>query len=369
MGSAAAYHLSSRGQRVLGLERFGPAHTNGSSHGDSRIIRQAYHEHPDYVPLVQRAYQLWHQLEHDTGVTVLHTTGGLMLGRPGSSIVEGALLSAIQHQIPHQVLNASEIRRRFPAFHARPDEIAVYEAAAGYLFPETVIQTHLQIAARQGADLHFHEPVIEWSAHPSGDGVTVKTGLATYHAERLVIAPGAWASGLLTDLEIPFDVRRLVMCWFQPVAHPELFQPANFPIYIWDVDGQNIFYGVPATASTSNGVKAAMHSAPTKCTPQNIDRNISGADVSEVRGYLQTFIPQLNGPLVRAVTCMYTLTPDQHFVVGLHPRHPQVSIAAGFSGHGFKFTSVMGEILADLAIHGHTPQPIGFLSHSRFAKV
>jgi len=359
MGSAAAYHLSSRGQRILGLERFGPAHNNGSSHGDSRIIRQAYHEHPDYVPLVQRAYHLWHQLEHQAGVTLLHTTGGLMLGRPGSSIVEGALLSATQHQLPHQLLNANEIRRRFPAFQPRPDDIAVYETAAGYLLPETAIHTHLELAARQGADLHFHEPVIDWSAHPSGDGVTVKTETATYHADRLVIAPGAWASQLLADLEIPFDVRRLVMCWFQPIAHPDLFQPANFPIYIWDVDGQSIFYGI--------GVKAGMHSAPTRCTPETIDRTIRDADVSELRGHLQNFIPDLNGPLDRAVTCMYTLTPDQHFVVGLHPRHPQVSIAAGFSGHGFKFTSVIGEILADLAIHGHTAQPIRFLSHHRFA--
>jgi sarcosine oxidase len=282
-----------------------------------------------------------------------------MLGRPGSSIVEGALLSATQHQLPHQLLNANEIRRRFPAFQPRPDDIAVYETAAGYLLPETAIHTHLELAARQGADLHFHEPVIDWSAHPSGDGVTVKTETATYHADRLVIAPGAWASQLLADLEIPFDVRRLVMCWFQPIAHPDLFQPANFPIYIWDVDGQSIFYGI--------GVKAGMHSAPTRCTPETIDRTIRDADVSELRGHLRNFIPDLNGPLDRAVTCMYTLTPDQHFVVGLHPRHPQVSIAAGFSGHGFKFTSVIGEILADLAIHGHTAQPIGFLSHHRFA--
>ncbi len=359
MGSAAAYHLSSRGKRVLGLERFGPAHNNGSSHGHSRIIRQAYHEHPNYVPLVQRAYHLWHQLQHDSGETLLHTTGGLMLGHPTSSIVKGTLLSATRHQLPHQLLNATELRRRFPAFHPRPDDVAVYESTAGYLLPEAAIHTHLQLAVRQGADLHFHEPVTEWCAHPSGDGVTVKTGAATYHAQRLVIAPGAWASSLLTDLEIPFDVRRLVMCWFQPISHPELFQPAQFPIYIWDVDGQSIFYGI--------GVKAAMHSAPIRCTPLNINRKITDADISQVRSHLQTFIPQLNGPLVRAVTCMYTLTPDEHFVVGLHPHHPQVAVAAGFSGHGFKFTPVVGEILADLAIDGRTSQPIGFLSHDRFA--
>ncbi len=282
-----------------------------------------------------------------------------MLGRPGSSIVEGTLLSASEHQLAHEVLNASEIRQRFPAFHPRADDIGVYEAAAGYLLPEAAIHTHLQLAARHGAELHFNEPVVEWSADPSGDGVAVKTEVATYQAGRLVIAPGAWACGLLGDLEIPFDVRRLVMCWFRAVAHPELFEPANFPIYIWDVDGESVFYGI--------GVKAAMHSAPMRCTPQDIDRNIHEADVAEVRRHLQTFIPNLNGPLDRAVTCMYTLTPDQHFVVGLHPGYPQVAVAAGFSGHGFKFTSVMGEILAELTIQGRTLQPIGFLSCERFA--
>jgi len=202
--------------------------------------------------------------------------------------------------------------------------------------------------------------VDEWRADSSGHGVTVRTAEGSYQASRLVIAPGAWAPDLLAGLNIPFDVQRRVMCWFQPLSNPAGFQPENFPIYIWDVDGQNCFYGL--------GVKAAMHSGAVSCSAENVDRTIHDSDIAEVRGYLEQFIPSLNGPLMKAVSCLYTMSPDQHFVVGIHPNHAQVAVAAGFSGHGFKFTSVMGEILADLAMEGHTNRPIGFLSPARFNK-
>ncbi|HMF78858.1 MAG TPA: N-methyl-L-tryptophan oxidase [Bryobacteraceae bacterium] len=368
MGSAAAYHLAARRTRVLGLEKFSAAHNRGSSHGDSRIIRQAYHENPGYVPLAQRAYQLWQRLEHDANTSILRQTGGLMIGPPGSSVVKGTILSATQHNLPFQVLNADEIRRRFPALHPRPNDTAVYEAVAGYLRPETAIHAHLQLASKHGAELRFQEPVNEWAASGSGDRVVVKTAAAAYEAARLIIAPGAWASELLGDLQIPFDVRRHVMCWFQPADNENGFQPDQFPIYIWDVDGHHCFYGFPATGNAADGVKAAMHSGGRPCTASNIDREISDGDVADVRDHLERFIPSLNGPLLRAATCMYTLTPDQHFVVAIHPRHPQVCVAAGFSGHGFKFTSVMGEILAGLAIDGRTDYPIDFLSPARFSQ-
>ncbi|HEY1947103.1 MAG TPA: N-methyl-L-tryptophan oxidase [Bryobacteraceae bacterium] len=368
MGSAAAYHLASRGKRVLGLEQFGAAHSHGSSHGDSRIIRQAYHENPSYVPLAQRAYELWERLERDSGANILRKTGGLMIGLPGSKVVEGTIRSATQYNLPFQVLDAEEMRRRFPVLHPRPDELAVYEDAAGYLRPEAAIHAHLQLAARQGAELHFHEVAHAWTAHASGSRVLVKTGRATYEAERLVIAPGAWAPEILSDLQIPFDVRRHVMCWFQPTAESNQFQPDQFPIYVWDVDGRHCFYGFPATGGSMDGVKTAMHSGGEHCTAANIDREIRDADVVEIRNYLQSFIPSLNGLLLRAATCMYTLTPDEHFVVAIHPRHSQVCIAAGFSGHGFKFTSVMGEILADLAVDRRTSHPIDFLSPARFKR-
>jgi len=365
MGSAAAYHLVARGQTVLGLEKFQPAHNRGSSHGDSRIIRQAYHEHPNYVPLARRAYELWRRLEQDSKTAILRQTGGLMIGRSGSSVVEGALVSAMRHGLAHEVLDSAEMRHRFPVLNPRADEIAIYETVAGYLKPEAAIQAHLRLAAHHGAELHFEEPVNEWSADSSGMGVTVKTAQGSYQASRLVIAPGAWAPDLLGDLKISFDVQRRVMCWFQPLSDPGGFEPENFPIYIWDVDGQNCFYGLPATR-TSAGVKAAMHSGGLSCSAENVERAIHDSDIAEVRGYLAQFIPSLNGPLTQAVSCLYTMSPDQHFVVGIHPSYPQVSVAAGFSGHGFKFTSVMGEVLADLAIEGRTEHPIEFLFCARF---
>ena len=365
MGSAAACHVAGRGKTVLGLERFQAAHANGSSHGDSRIIRLAYHEHPSYVPLARRAYELWRRLERDTNTSLLRETGGLMIGLPESSVVQGALLSARQYNLEHQILEAVEIRKRFPMLNPRREEMAVYEAVAGYLNPEAAIRAHLQQASRHGAELHFEEPVRGWSATPSH--VEVQTSRHTYRAERLIIAPGAWAPELLTNLEIPLDIHRHVMCWFRPISSASSFQPECFPIYIWDVDGKNCFYGFPATA-TSAGVKAALHTGGHPCTVHNVDRQIHPDDIAEVRQYLQRFIPALNGDAVQAAACLYTMTPDQHFVVGFHPRHPNVSIAAGFSGHGFKFTSVMGEILADISIDGQTSHGIDFFSPSRFAR-
>jgi sarcosine oxidase len=305
-------------------------------------------------------------LERASGSRLLHRTGGLMIGQPGSSVVEGAIRSATRHCLPFQVLSSVEIRTRFPALTPRVNEVAMYESIAGYLRPEAAIRAHLEFAEKHSADLHFNEAVSEWTAHSSGDGVTVKTAAGTYEAARLVMAPGAWAPDILSELQIPFDIRRHVMSWFQPLAHAGNFQADQFPIYIWDVDGHNVFYGFPATGSTADGVKVAIHSGGEPCTADSIDRQIRDPDVTEIRGHLQNFIPSLNGPLLRALTCMYTLTPDQHFVVGLHPRYPQVAIAAGFSGHGFKFSGVMGEILADLAIDGRTSQPIEFLSPNRF---
>jgi sarcosine oxidase len=366
MGSAAAYHLSARGKRVLGLERFDAAHNLGSSHGDSRIIRQAYHEHPNYVPLALRAYELWAGLERESGQQIFQQTGGVMIGPPGSPVVDGAILSATHYNLPFEVLNVRQMASRFPAFELRADDVAMYEAAAGFLRPEVAIRAHLEMAVKHGADLHFREPVDDWSAQNSGDRVTVKTPAGVYEAARLVIAPGAWAPDVLSDLHIPFEVRRHVMCWFQPVS--DLFQPQSFPIYIWDVDGLNCFYGFPATGRALDGVKAAMHSGGLTCTAETVSREVSAADIDEVRNYLKSFIPALNGFCLRASACLYTMTPDEHFVVTLHPSYPQVSVAAGFSGHGFKFSCVVGELLADLAGEGKTSDSIDFLSPKRFVQ-
>ncbi|HTZ89493.1 MAG TPA: N-methyl-L-tryptophan oxidase [Alloacidobacterium sp.] len=372
VGSAAACHLAARGKRVprrkriLGLEQYSPVHDRGSSHGNSRIIRQAYHENPAYVPLVLRAYELWEQLERDTSRQLLTITGALFLGPENGEVVQGSLRSAKEHSLAHELLNEREIRRRFPALHPKADDSAVYEAKAGFLRPEEAIKAHLQLAAQHGAELHFEEPVNEWEVTASGM-VRVVTPKAAYAAERLVLAPGAWAGDLLKLPSMFLHVRRHVMAWFQPIENVAYFSPRCLPIYIWQTRGDVIFYGFPAIDGEHGGVKAAIHSGGDICTPQSIERRIQEADIAEIREQLAAYIPALNGKLLHAATCMYTMTPDEHFVVSQHPDYSQIVIACGFSGHGFKFTSVLGEVLADLALEGKTKHPIDFLSATRFA--
>lgn len=366
MGSAAVYQLARRGRRVLGLERFTPAHDQGSSHGKSRIIRQAYFEDPAYVPLLLRAYELWEALERESGRGLLTITGGLMLGRPDTSVVSGAARSAREHDLPHEVLDAAAIRRRFPPFNVAADEIGIYETRAGFLHPEATVQAHLDMAARHGAELHFNEPVQSWKATPGG-GVRVTTGRGVYEAARVVLAPGAWAPQLFGGLELPLTVERQVLYWFAPPAGREPFAVGRFPIYIWEGhDGEHV-YGFPAQDGPPGGVKVAFFYKGSLTDPDQVDRVVQPAEVDTMRAALAERIPGLNGELVAAATCLYTLTPDRHFVLGLHPQLPQVVLASPCSGHGYKFASVIGEILADLALDGTSRHAIGLFDPARFA--
>lgn len=350
MGSAAAAHLAARGQHVLGLEQYQPAHALGSSHGRSRVIRLAYFEHPAYVPLLLRAYELWEQLEHDRGRSLLAITGGLMIGAPDSDVVSGSLRSARAHGLAHELLDAAEIRRRFPPFTPQPGDVALYEERAGVIRPEEAIHAHLEQANRHGADLRFDERVLDWHARASGD-VEVRTTRGTYQAARLVIAPGAWASEMF-KLPLPLEVEPQVLYWFDPTGGAEAFAANRFPIYIWDLGEGVQFYGFPA--DDDGRVKVAFFRSPKK-------------DEATMRLALRPHLPSLaDGTLVASVSCNYTLTPDHHFVIGLHPNQPQVVIASPCSGHGYKFATVVGEILADLAIDGTTPHPIDLFAPTRF---
>ncbi|HEV8225067.1 MAG TPA: N-methyl-L-tryptophan oxidase [Rubrobacteraceae bacterium] len=363
MGSAAAYQLAGRGQRVLGLERFSPAHDRGSSHGRSRIIRQAYFEGSEYVPLLLRAYELWEQLEEETGQRLMTLTGGLMIGREDGELVSGSVRSAEEHGLPYEMLDAAEIRRSFPAYAPAPGTVALYEEKAGFVRPEETVKAHLDQASSSGADLRFGEPVLSWEA--SGDGVRVETPKSTYEAGRLVISPGAWAPQVLADLDLPLEVIRQVMFWYEPKNGLEPFLPERFPIFIWEPEDGNMFYGFPAQ-DADRGVKAAFFRAggvPT--SPDTIDREVHEEEIGFLRSYLAEHVPELAGRCLDARACMYTNTPDEHFVISAHPEHPQVVIACGFSGHGYKFCSVVGEIVADLAIEGSTRHPIDLFSPAR----
>ncbi|MEV1287690.1 N-methyl-L-tryptophan oxidase [Micromonospora sp. NPDC049679] len=364
MGSAAAYHLAARGQRVLGLERFGPVHNRGSSHGGSRIIRQSYFEDPAYVPLLLRSYELWEKLERDAGRDIVSLTGGVFVGRSDSLTVAGSLRAARQWDLPHEILDPGEIRRRFPTLNPRPDEIALFEAKAGFARPEATVAAHLQLAARHGADLRYDEPVLRWEALPGG-GVRVVTGDAFYTADRLVVCPGAWAPELLADLGVPFTVERQVMYWFQPQSGVAAFQPERHPIYIHEDAAGTQIYGFPAIDGPDGGAKVAFFRRGRVCTPDTVDRQVHPEEIQAIRDHLGRVLPPLAGRILRAATCMYTNTPDQHFVIATHPEHPQVTVACGFSGHGFKFVPVVGEILADLATGGSTAHPISLFNPRR----
>jgi sarcosine oxidase len=364
MGSSAAYHLAARGQRVLGLEQFGPVHDRGSSHGGSRITRQSYFEGPAYVPLLLRAYELWEKLERDAGREIMSLTGGVFVGRPESHTFAGSLRASREWDLPHEILDASQLRRRFPTFSPRDEEVALFEAKAGFVRPEATVAAHLELAGRHGADLRYNEPVLRWQALPDG-GVRVTTEQGFYTAGRLVVCPGAWAPELLADLGVPFTVERQVMYWFQPETGVAPFQPERHPIYIHEDGAGTQIYGFPAIDGPDGGAKVAFFRRGQVCTPETIDRQVHPEEIQDMREHLTGVLPALPGRLLAAATCMYTNTPDQHFVIATHPGHLQVTVACGFSGHGFKFVPVVGEILADLATAGSTVHPISLFDPRR----
>jgi sarcosine oxidase len=361
MGSAAAYHLAARGQRVLGLEKFTPAHDKGSSHGGSRIIRQSYFEDPAYVPLLLRSYELWDKLAADAEREVFRLTGGLFIGPPDCLTVAGSLRASQEWSLPHEVLDAGEIRSRFPNFTPHPDDIAVYEAKAGFARPELTVQAHIDLAYRAGATLSFGEEVLEWSE--TADGVRVTTGVATYTAAQLVICPGAWAPQLLAEFGIPITIERQVLYWLDPVGGTAPFE--DQPIFIDENAAGMQIYGFPAIDGPAGGVKVAFFRKGIVCTPDTIDRVVHPQEIDEMRARVGGLLPALDGRCVHSATCMYSNTPDQHFVIARHPDCANVTVACGFSGHGFKFVPVVGEILADLAIAGATNHPISLFDPQR----
>lgn len=357
-GSAAAAHLAGRGAKVLGLEAFARAHTNGSSGGLTRVIRLAYYEHPDYVPLLERAWSLWRELEAETGTELLRQTGGVYVGPRDGELVAGSLRSAREHALDHELLDPAALRERLPLFRFDPDWWGLAEATAGYLAPERAIAAHLAQAERHGAELRFDERVSGWTR--DGDGVRVVTDRGTYRAAKLVVAAGAWNARLLPAIAPLLQVKRVPLFWFEPVAEREAL--ARLPVYIVDSGLGHGCYGFPYLAD--QGLKIATHGAGTPADPDTVDRNVHPDDEAPIRAFVRERLPAGDGPVRLTKVCMYTVTPDEHFIVDVDG---PVAYASACSGHGFKFASVMGEVLADLALDGATRHPIGFLSASRFA--
>ena len=348
MGCQVALHLQRRGLRVLALDRYEPPHSFGSSHGRTRVIREAYFEHPLYVPIVQRAYDLWSELEQETGEQLLTYTGGLMIGPREGVLVAGALRSAGEHRLRYEELSADEVRARFPLFNVSPEFTGVYEPRAGVLHPEKAIAATLALARAAGTELHFGERVI--SCDFDADAISVRTTTDSYTVGALVLAAGAWTNELI-EIEPRLTVARQPLLWFEPLARHDLFDPSRFPIFMWEAEPDVIFYGFPRD---ERGVKVARHHHGRATTPDQVNRQLEPEDEEVVRRFLSRAIPDANGPRVDAAICMYTNTADGNFVIDRLPENERVVIVSACSGHGFKFAPAIGETVSDLIVDGST---------------
>lgn len=359
VGSAALYYLAQCGVQTLGIDRFPPGHDRGSSHGDTRIIRLAYFEHPDYVPLLRRAYELWANLEGCCGQQLYREVGLVEIGPPDGEVVPGVLRSAREHNLKVDSLTPSEFARRFSGFRLPETMSAVFEQKAGYLAVETCVRSYAAEAVRLGAELHSDETVLDWQA--DANGVSVKTNREQYTAAGLIVTPGAWAPQLLASLDLRFEIRRKSLFWYDA---PSVYHADhNCPAYLYETP-TGAFYGFPQIDNW--GLKVAEHSGGQVIDdPLTVNRNIDPHDRRQVEDFLVQYLPGVSRSLRKHVTCMYTMSPDSHFVVDRHPHHPQVAFVAGLSGHGFKFASVLGEILTELTLDGRSTAPIEFLSCSR----
>jgi sarcosine oxidase len=362
MGSATAYQLAKRGKRVLGLERFDVPNDMGSSHGITRVIRLAYSEHPSYVPLLRRAYELWEELQAQAGEQLLYLTGCVDASSPGGTIFADARRAADEHHLEYEVLSATDLRRRFPGFAFPDDTQALLQPRAGFLLPERCIVAQVEAAQGEGAEIHAREPVIGWEA--IGDGVRVRTAHDSYEADRLVITAGAWAGYLVDRLAGLVTAERQVLGWFQPLQ-PDLFSWQRCPVWQFDAD-EGRYYGMPIFGIPGFKI-GRYHHLEERVDPDRVDREPNAADEAILRSFVERYFPQAAGPTMSMKACLFENSPDEHFIIGVHPDHPQVSFAAGFSGHGFKFCPVVGEIMADLVERGSTRHDISLFDIARFS--
>ncbi|MCA9290758.1 MAG: N-methyl-L-tryptophan oxidase [Phycisphaerales bacterium] len=362
MGAVSAAALARRGVRVLGLDRYDIPNHRGGSHGDTRMFRLCYYEHPDYVPLLRAAFDGWHATQQHTGRRLFHQTGGLYMAAAGREFVEAARTAAARHGIDHEMLDHATMAARYPQFRLPEDHIGLYEPCAGVLYAERAVSTFAELACRAGAELRAHEPATAWTA--DGSGATVTTHRGTFRARRLVFAGGGWSSAIMRDAGLPVTVTRQVLGWVWPLR-PGRFELGVCPAWAIDTPDGTPWYGFPLVDGAP-GFKLAHHYPAVPTTPDTVDRAITAADEADFRPCLERFIPDANGPLLGIRTCLYANTPDAHFIIDRHPAHANVTIATGFSGHGFNFAPVVGEIVADLATTGRTGHAIDFLSLRRF---
>ena len=361
MGSAALAHCARTGRRVLGVEQFEQLHALGSSTGKTRIIRQAYFEDAAYVPLLLRAYELWRELEELTGEHVMRLTGLLMAGKPQSEVISGSMHAARAYDLPVEYWDAAQIRARFPQLLPRGDEVGVYEREGGVVFPERAIRAHLALAARRGAQMRFGTSLVRWNGEDEGVSLELSGG-EVVRTRALILTLGPWFGAAMREAGMPLEIQRNVQAWFAPST--AAYGADVFPAFLVERDSLPApLYGFP---DFGDGVKAAFHGLGETTDPDRLDREIDPErDVEPIARALEDWMPGAAATYREGKACMYSLTPDRNFVIDRHPADARVVLCGGFSGHGFKFACVAGEIAAHLALHGRTPHEIGFLSAAR----
>jgi sarcosine oxidase len=361
MGSATAWQLAKRGKRVLGLEQFDIPHASGSSHGINRIIRLAYYEDPSYVPLLKRAYELWRELESECGEHLLHITGSIDASEPDGIVFTGALESCRLHDLSHEVLTSAELTRRFPAYRLPDDYLALYQEEGGFLLSERCIVQHAEEAMKHGAEIHGREEVLDWTG--SENGISVRSTRGTYRTDKLIFTAGAWMGRLVDELAPLLQPERQVLAWLQPLE-PSLFTPETFPVFNLTVP-EGRYYGFPVYGNPGFKI-GRYHHLDEAIDPSEPLRAPNEADEEVLRAYVSRYAPAANGPTLALRTCIFTNSPDEHFIIDTLPDDERVIMASPCSGHGFKFCSVIGEILADLAMDGSTRHDISLFRLDRF---
>ncbi len=361
MGSAALSALARRGARVLGIERFTPGHDKGSSHGGTRVIRLGYFEHPSYVPLLRRSYELWRELEAASGQALLHITGIAEIGAPDGMVVPGTLLASRTHDLPHEVLEARALMERFPAFRIPPDFVGVVQPDGGFVAVEPAIDAQLALAKAAGAEVLTGTTVQSIAPHRNGVRISIEGD--RIDAGQAIVSAGPWVKRLLPDLPVQLRVTRQVMAWFRPLDAAS-FAGGRFPVFVLE-SRHGVHYGFPPYGA--DRVKVAKHHhADQAVDPDRYDRTVSAADESLIRSALADHIPAASGRLLAAKTCLYTMTPDGDFIIDRMPGATDIIVASPCSGHGFKFAPAIGEILAELATAGTSRHDISRFRIGRF---
>ena len=361
MGSAALFHLARQGLSVIGIERFEMGHDRGSSHGDSRAIRLGYSEHPSYVPLASSRFEVRHIQERLTSAGVLTTTGILEAGHPGSAMLAGSLAACREHDLEFELLDAAEIMRRFPVFDLPESFGGVWQPEGGYVRPDLANRLHVDLARGLKADVRFNTPVT--AIETSSAGVRLIVGDDVIEAASVIVCTGAWMSDLIPALKSRLTVQRQALCWYEAKG-PSLVAPGALPVFM--IDGKDdLIYGFPDFSGA--GMKCASHYASGLLAHADDARQDAGAvDELRTRRFLEQYMPMAAGPLKDMKTCLYTMTPDEDFVIDQLPSDPRIVVCSACSGHGFKFASVIGEVLADLATRGETRHDISRFAISRF---